>query len=127
MDTKTFREQFTEFGDVHKYPEPSVRLWMDVMTRLLPAERWCDLLDIGIGLGTAHHLVISTRNTSTAVAAKVPGTVMGAQTSKSVDTVSVSYDPSTVTLADAPFWNMTTYGIQFIQMCRMVGAGGIQL
>lgn len=121
----TFRMQNPEFGDEAAYPDEMVRLWLGVMVKMLPADRWGDLLDIGLSLGTAHHLVIAARNQ--AAASRAPGAVTGIQTSKSVDTVSVSYDVGAVTHESAGFWNMTSYGIQFLNLARMAGAGGVQL
>jgi hypothetical protein len=127
MDIATFRQQFPEFADDTKYADSVVGFWLDVVNRMLNADRWADLLDIGLALALAHHLVIAVREQGTAIAGKVPGAVMGAQTSKSVDTVSVSYDVGAVTNEGGGFWNMTTYGIQFLGMARMVGMGGVQL
>lgn len=36
-------------------------------------------------------------------------------------------DTGAVALQDGGFFNLTTYGIQFLQLARMVGTGGIQL
>lgn len=127
MDVATFRQQFPEFADAARYPEPLVAFWLDVVTRMLDPNRWADLLDVGLALALAHHLVVAVREQGSAVAGKVPGTVLGMQTSKSVDTVSVSYDVGAVTNEGGGFWNMTTYGIQFLGMARLVGSGGVQL
>lgn len=127
MDVATFRQQFTEFADTVKYPDPLVTFWLDVVTRMLRSDRWADLLDVGLGLALAHHLVLAVRDQNTAQAGKVPGTVLGMQTAKSVDTVSVSYDVSAVTNEGGGFWNMTSYGVRFLGMARMVGSGGYQL
>lgn len=127
MDVATFRQQFPEFADTARYPEPLVAFWLDVVTRMLDPKRWADLLDVGLALALAHHLVVAVREQGSAVAGKVPGTVLGMQTSKSVDTVSVSYDVGAVTNEGGGFWNMTTYGIQFLGMARLVGSGGVQL
>ena len=127
MDIATFRQNFTEFSDTTRYPESLVAFWLDVVTRLLRSDRWADLLDVGLGLALAHHLVLAVRDQNTAQAGKVPGTVLGMQTSKSVDTVSVSYDVSAVTNEGGGFWNMTSYGVRFLGMARMVGAGWCQL
>lgn len=127
MDVATFRQQFTEFSDAAKYPDPLVSFWLDVVTRMVRPERWADLLDVGLGLALAHHLVLAVRDQGSAQAGKVPGTVLGMQTSKSVDTVSVSYDVSAVTEEGGGFWNMTSYGVRFLGMARLFGAGGVQL
>jgi len=127
MDVATFRQQFPEFADTTRYPEPLVAFWLDVVTRMLRPEVWGELLDVGLALALAHHLVVSSRQQGSASAGKVPGAVLGAQTSKSVDTVSISYDVAAVTLEGGGFWNKSSYGIQFLGMARLLGAGGVQL
>lgn len=127
MDIATFRQNFTEFSDTAKYPDALVTFWLGVVTKMLRSDRWADLLDVGLGLALAHHLVLAVRDQGSAQTGKVPGAVQGVQTSKSVDTVSVSYDVSTVTNEGGGFWNMTSYGVRFLGMARMVGSGGYQL
>ncbi|MDE2403054.1 MAG: DUF4054 domain-containing protein [Burkholderiales bacterium] len=127
MNVITFRQQFAEFADVQKYPDAVVNFWLDVVTRMLNADRWSDLFDIGLALALAHHLVLATKNEASSLAGKSPGATQGVVTSKSVDTVSVNYDVSQVMHEGGGFWNLTSYGIQFLGMARMVGAGGVQL
>ena len=127
MDITTFRQSFPEFSDATRYPDSLVTFWLGVVTRMLNPDRWADLLDIGLSLALAHHLVLAVRDQNSAQAGKVPGTVLGMQTSKSVDTVSVSYDVSAVTNEGGGFWNMTSYGVRFLGMARLFGAGGVQL
>lgn len=127
MNIATFRQSFPEFADATRYPDSLVTFWLDVVTRMLNPDRWADLLDIGLSLALAHHLVLAVRDQNSAQAGKVPGTVLGMQTSKSVDTVSVSYDVSAVTNEGGGFWNMTSYGVRFLGMARLFGAGGVQL
>lgn len=123
----TFRAALPEFADAAKYPDPVVVLQLTVAYSLVNAERWGDLLDTGAGWLAAHLLVLATRDQDQAVGGRVPGTVAGVQTSKTVDKVSVSLDTSAVTMENAAFWNMTKYGIQYLTFARMMGAGGIQL
>lgn len=122
-----FRSDFPEFSDTTIYPDSSVNLWMTVATSMVNTCRWMELTDIGIELVTAHHLVLEKRDTDASNAGGTPGEVKGPTTSKSVDKVSVGYDSSAATLDDAGFWNLTTYGIRFLTMARMMGAGGLQL
>lgn len=126
MDAATFRTNFPEFADTTIYPTPTINFWLSVAEKLVNADRWYDLYDQGVQLFVAHHLAIATRNVKTAGAGGIPGSVQGAQTSKSVDKVAVSYDASKVQYDDAGFWNMTTYGLQYWNLVMMVGAGGIQ-
>jgi Protein of unknown function (DUF4054) len=127
MTPAAFRSVFPEFSCTSTYPEPTVQLWIGLAGKMLNAERWDELIDQGTGLYVAHHLAIGVRDQQAAEVGGVPGAVTGPQTSKSVDKVSVSYDASSVTLADGGFWNMTSYGIRLLQLARYVGAGGVQL
>ena len=127
MDAAKFRQDFPEFADTTKYPDPAVNLWLGLASTTLPADRWCDYLDIGMELFTAHNLALAAGNQATAAVGGAPWQVKGPMTSKAVDKVSGGYDSGAATLDDGGFFNLTTYGIQFLQLSRMIGSGGIQL
>lgn len=127
MDIVTFRQQFPEFKDEDTYPDPMVELWMGLGKNLLPLDRWQDLYDMGVALVTAHHLVIALRDQKAAEMGGAAGGLTGMVSSKSVDSVSVSYDFSAITMSDIGHWGMTSYGIRLMTFARYVGAGGIQL
>ncbi|TDV39534.1 uncharacterized protein DUF4054 [Paraburkholderia caballeronis] len=127
MNIAQFRQSFPEFADDATYPDPVVQIWLTVAVSLVNPLRWVELTDIGVGLVTAHHLALSIRDHKTAAVGGVPGQVAAPQTSKSVDKVSASYDTSAVTIDGAGFWNSTMYGIRYLTMARMMGAGGLQV
>lgn len=127
MDTTQVRTDFPEFTDPAKYPESAVKFWLSVAGLMLNADRWGTLLDVGTELFVAHHLVLAARDAASGAAGGTPGGVQGVVASKTVDKVSVSYDSASVSLTDAGFWNMTSYGIRFLQFARMMGAGGMQV
>lgn len=127
MDATKFRQDFPEFADATKYPDSAVNLWLDLASKTLPADRWCDYLDIGMELFAAHNLALAAGNQATAAVGGAPGQVKGPLTSKAVDKVSAGYDSGAATIEEGGFFNLTTYGIQFLQLARMVGTGGIQL
>lgn len=125
LTASQFRDQFPEFCDTTTYPEDIVSRWIGIAVKLLPESRWQDMLDVGVGLYTAHHLAIQTRNMK---AGATPGQVSGVIASKAVDKVSVSYDTSAASLGlNAGHWALTVYGNQFLTLARMAGTGGIQL
>lgn len=126
MDTTQVRKDFPEFADPAKYPESSVKFWLSIAALTLNADRWGSLLDLGTELFVVHHLVLAARD-ALGGAAGIPGKVEGIVSSKAVDKVSVGYDAGSVSLTDAGFYNMSVYGIRFLQLARMIGAGGIQL
>lgn len=127
MDVAKFRQDFPEFADTTAYPDAEVTFFSGLAEQLLPECRWGSVWPYAVALFTAHQLVIARRNQQTGAAGGAPGGVSGPMTSKAVDKVSVSYDAAAVTLEDGGFWNMTTYGIQLLQLARMFGAGGVQL
>ncbi|HWU68260.1 MAG TPA: DUF4054 domain-containing protein [Stenotrophobium sp.] len=121
------RANFPEFANTAAYPDGQVQFWLTLAYTVLNPDAWADYLDLGAQLYTAHHLVIGARDQKSAAAGGVPGAVTGPQASKAVDKVSVSYNTGAVTLEGGGFWNATMYGIQFYQLARVVGAGGVQL
>lgn len=126
MDIDQFRQAFPEF-DQADYPDSLVQLWLTVAVSLVNAERWAELTDVGVGLVTAHHLAMATKDQKTAGVGGVPGQVSAPQSAKSVDKVSASYDTAAVAIKDGGFWNGTMYGIRYLSLAMMMGAGGMQL
>lgn len=121
------RQDFPEFADAATYPDSAVAFWLSVAVITLPADRWTTLLDVGTELFVAHHLVLAAQAAEDVAAGATPGEVTGPATAKAVDKVSVSYDVGNVSLENGGFWNMSAYGIRFLQMARMIGAGPVQL
>jgi hypothetical protein len=127
MDKAAFRQAFPEFVDPDTYPPSTLDFWAGLADKLLNSDRWEDLYTYGQQLFVAHHLTIGKRDEVASLAGAAPGEMKGPVTSKTVDTVSVSYDSSKATFENAGFWNLTTYGVRFYQLVRIVGAGCIQL
>lgn len=122
-----FRTDFPEFADVTVYPDATFTLWYGVATKLLNADRWGTLLDIGSELYVAHQLVLEARAFAEASAGAVPGSSVGPINSKSVDKVSIGYDTSSGTESDVGHWNLTIYGTRFIRLAKMMGMGPVQI
>ncbi|MBJ9624597.1 DUF4054 domain-containing protein [Burkholderia multivorans] len=127
MDVSQFRQSFPEFDDTTTYPDSLVQFWMTVAVSLVNAERWGELTDLGIALVTAHHLALAVKDQEMAAVGGVPGQVTGPQSSKAVDKVSASYDTASVAIKDGGFWNATMYGVRYLSLAMMMGAGGMQL
>lgn len=121
MDAATIRANFPEFSDPAAYPDATINFWLSAAGLLLRAEIWTEMLDLGTQLYVCHQIAVARRNTSTASVNGVPGQVTGNLTQKTVDKVSASYDGANVKLTDGGFWNLTTYGVQFLQLARLVG------
>jgi hypothetical protein len=131
VTTASFRQTLPEFTDASLYDGNFViPFYINLAVNCFQnALRWDpNCIDYGTCLFVAHHLVLEARAAQTAAVGGIPGTVEGVRTAKSVDKVAIGYDAETVTLnAQASFWNMTNYGIRFLQLTRMFGAGGYQL
>lgn len=123
----TFRETFPEFADIVKYPDAMITFWSALATAQVNCNRWRTQTLMGISLYTAHELVLAAQNQKAGVIGGSPGQQAGPANSKTVGSVTASYDASTTTEKDAGYWNLTTYGKQFIRLARIFGAGGIQL
>ncbi len=124
-----FRADYPEFTDTTKYTSSAFALWSNVAGMLLgpAAMRWDTMFDTGCELVIAHHFAVSARNQLAAAAGGLPGEIAGPVTAKSVDKVSVSRDAGAVTTEGDAFWNMSTYGVEFMMLARLIGAGPIQL
>lgn len=127
MDATQFRTDFPEFADTAKYPDSRVNFHIGIATTRLNVCRWADMLDYGIELYVAHHLVLSARNQAAAALGGLPGVGNGVIASKAVDKASVGFDTHAGTIEDGADWNLTTYGIEFLQLSRMAGAAGVQV
>lgn len=127
VDHAVFRKDFPVFADAARYPEPSVSFWLGLAGKLLPENRWCDVLNFGAELFVAHNLVLERRSQDAVDNGGVPGMTTGPTSSQSAGSVSVSYDVNAGIIAGEGHWNLTTYGVRFIQLALMIGAGPIQV
>jgi hypothetical protein len=123
----SFREAFPEFKNEGTYPDAEVAFWMQLGLLLLNAARWGSLLDFGHQLFMAHNLSLQFNANLAARTGQNPGFVIGAVTSGSVDKVSYSRDPGQAMDPKNGHWNLSTYGIRYIRLVRMVGAGPMQV
>ena len=125
MDIATFRAVFPGFVDAAKYPDVQVQYYLDFAVQSLRPEAWRNLLERGTGLFVAHYLAMSAISR----AGTIPGRgQLGIVASKSVGPASISYDNSAISAqADAGHWALTSYGLMYWELMRMVGTGGWQL
>jgi len=123
----TFREDYPEFSDPLVFSDGVLTRWALVASKLLNADRWCELIGFGTGLWIAHQLAMAKQNQKAAATGGTPGQINGPITSKTVSKVSVSYDPSAVTIEGGGNYNATSYGRDFLYHGQLLGAGPIQL
>lgn len=127
MDIKAFRAAFPEFTSTTKYTETSITFWASVAEQQVRKAVWGNLWCQGVQLYVAHEITLAAQNAASAAAGGTPGQQGGIANSKTVGSMSVGYDSSTSTEKDAGWWNLTTYGKQFIRLARIFGAGVRQL
>lgn len=123
----SFREHFPEFVSAAIFPDGQITYWLSIAAIRLSACRWAELLDHGAELFVAHNLVLSAQAARSAAGGGVPGQAAGPTASKTVDKVSVSYDTGATSIEGGGDWNLTSYGRRFLQVARLIGAGGVQL
>lgn len=129
MDAPTFRASFPEFSDATAYPDSQINFWIGIAPLYLNPCVYTDqpTLDFVTQLFIAHNITISKLNQFAAQVGGVPGALTGPTTSKTVDKVSYASAAQLVTLDNGGAWNLSQYGVQFLTIARMWGAGGRQL
>ena len=129
FDKAAFRAAFPEFADTARYPDAMLDFWAGIGERLMfpQQHRWGTVYDYGLQLFVAHNITIAAQNVAASGSGGVPGNISGPTASKSVGSVSVSYDTASSIEPNAGHWNLTTYGKMLIHLARMIGAGGIQV
>ena len=121
-----FRAQFPECTDP-PYTDPMVTAWLAVAVQLVDPGRWGDLTDFGVYLITAHYSTMAVERAAAAAAGKPVGKWSGILTSKAIDGVSAGYDASAISTEGGGHWNLTTYGLQYLDLRKMMGAGPVQV
>lgn len=127
FDISAFRKQFPEFADTVKYPSPMIEMWSAFATAQVNQNVWGTQYTMGVSLYTAHEIVLAAQNADASKVGGSPGQQGGIAQTKTIGSVTVGYDAQTSNEKDAAYWNLTTYGKQFIRLCRIFGAGAIQL
>ncbi|TXN33904.1 DUF4054 domain-containing protein [Methylobacterium sp. WL19] len=115
----SFTAVFKEFSDITAYPDAAVTFWIGQAEASLPQSIATAQLDLATMLYVAHNLTLSTLGAAGGGAGAFAPT-----TSKSIDKVSKSMDPSLVMTAGAGIWNATAYGQRLYALLRSFGTGG---
>jgi hypothetical protein len=122
-----FRTAFPEFTDKVKYPDQMVNVWSALALVQVNQNAWGTQYMLGVQLYTAHELVLAAQNVAAAQVGGSPGQQGGIAQTKTIGSVTVGFDAQSSNEKDAAYWNLTTYGKQFIRLTRLFGAGCIQL
>ena len=130
MDIAAFRASFPQFT-AELVPDARVQLHLTV-GKLLPATRWDDLLEQGLGLYVAHQLTLELEALK---AQDGTGGIDAAAGPVTAETKTVGSMSHAVTragasgqgsaLVNAGQYNLTVYGQQLWQLMQIVGAGGL--
>lgn len=127
MDKAAFRSEFPEFSSTTVYPDAQLDFWAGVAESMVREVVWKGMFATGVKLYVAHEITLAAQNKKTSTAGGAPGTFGGVPTNKTVGSASIGFDASTTTEKDAGWWNLTTYGKQYIRLARIFGAGCVQL
>lgn len=127
MDVGAFRTVFPEFADTTVYPDTLVDFWAELAEMQVLESVWRNAHTKGVYLYVAHELTLAAQSAKAGKQGGVPGTSGGVANSKTVGSVSVSYDTTSTAEKDAGYWNLTNYGKQFIRLARIFGARAVQL
>lgn len=127
MDIPAFRAAFPEFADTTVYPTTQIAFWAGLAEKLVLPCVWGNCHTQGIDLYVAHEITLAAQNAKAAAIGGSPGQQGGIANTKTVGSVSVGYDSMSTSEEKAGYWNLTNYGRQFIRLCRIFGAGAIQL
>lgn len=118
MTYDDFIQIFPEFSE---FPKVRVEFYLSEADNQISENRFEKSTEFGKALFTAHYLA-SLDNGQRTGAGDVTGTVSigahGAVSSKTVGSVSVSYDTASTSFADAGYWNSTPYGKQFFDLLK---------
>lgn len=127
INASQFRSNFNEFTDVGLYPDSLIIFWIAIATLFLNRCRWGNTYLFGLQLYAAHNIVLEAQARETAEGGGIPGMTKGTITGENVGQVSISYDSIPAVEQNGSYWNLTVYGIRFLHIARMMGAGGIQV
>lgn len=127
MDIGAFRVSFPEFVSAVTYPDQMITFWATFAEAQVRQCVWKSQWQVGVQLFVAHEITLAAQNAKAATVGGSPGQQGGIANTKTVGSVSVGYDSTSSSEKDAGYWNLTTYGKQFIRFARMFGAGAIQL
>jgi Protein of unknown function (DUF4054) len=118
-----FRAIFPEFADRNTYLSAAVQFWLTNAQAQINYDAWLNSYAEGVYLFTAHQLKVAGNAAKKAAAGGASGPVA----SKTVGSVSVSYDTASTAEDGAGFWNLSNYGKRYWRLVKLFGAGAIQL
>lgn len=130
-----FQTDFPALADQDKYPASGFAFWQNMAVNLLKTDRFgppnavppLSMYDMAMELFIAHNLVLEMQTTAAGSNGAPATGPSGPLVSKTVGPVSATYDVNAGIEEKAGHWNLTVYGTRFIRICKMFGAGPIQV
>jgi uncharacterized protein DUF4054 len=124
-----FLAAFPEFTDEGAYPVPIIQNYLNLASVQVSYAIWGVYQTFYTGLFVAHHLTLFRQRAKSAARNAPPGVTRGPIGSESVNGASVGYSNALAVGQGqgAAFWNQTSYGVEFWDMRRQIGSGGLQL
>ncbi len=121
----SFRLNHEEFADDQVYPDTMIDQYIKLAKLFVNPDRWGDATDYGIELWVAHNIAVAALKITSG---DVFG-VLGIHTSEHVGEVGFTADPRLLFggLDDAGFYARSSFGLQFWQLAKMLGSGGLQI
>lgn len=119
IDIDDFRASFPEFSDIVKFPDAQVVYWSSVAECATNEVVFGCMYKNVIYLYTAHTLALAFKNQLN----PIPGQGIGLTSSKSVGSVSTSYDTASIVEEGGGYWNETSYGREYLRLVKLFGVG----
>lgn len=122
---ENFRQAFPEFSNVEDYTNAMINFWEQMAENEIDFAYYQNLYSTAIYLFTAHKLVLALKAKQSARCGVPPGEETGKISSKTSPQLSMSFDTaSTANNAHGDDFNLTTYGMQYLQIRKLVSSGG---
>lgn len=112
-------------------PDEALQGYVDMASAVVKEARWHSLWKEGMRLYIAHFVTLylgSPDDGATAQQIRNAGKIQGNTTQKHVGNVSLTYDGGLAATSDLTGWaafKLTTYGVQFATLAKLVGKGGM--
>ena len=127
ITSQQFRMDYPEFASTSIFPSSQIDYWLTMGYSFLNADRWGDQLTVGVELFAAHNLSLEGKAQLDAKDNGVPGYSPGLIIAKTVGPVGIKYENKVTQENNSGHWGFTIYGLRFIRIARLMGAGPMQI
>ena len=123
LDQPTFIAAFPEFANEAVYTPAAFAFWESNAELQLNPARFGASLQLAVCLFVAHNLSLAAEAAQVVATGGIAGNSLAAVASKTVGSVSVSYDTSDSSIPGAGEWNSTGYGQRLYRMLKSFNTG----